>query len=637
MDKLRDVNFVEKILSEIGKSLNVDVNPIKSFFNPLSEARKRKSLPRDGFLAGGAVCNTILSLIDGKKYPINDIDIFVETSARKEGYANRSTKTNVYNAGYNELMSIADRSTSYSIVETEREDLFNWVYINKNGDTHGYQYILEGFDINCCMVGINLSTKELIYTKDFVDFLSHRQLQVVNPYTPCHTSLRLIKKSEELGCYLDIEKEIKYLSQLFLMFDDPYQNGMNTVFGNFFSEKYKDLFHSHENKISQYFELLTFVEAKKKGFLKMNSMIRNKVMDVSEIPQDFINSWTKKDNLFTFYPKKYVKPEHYVNYIPSSCRGPIALKKLWEVFERSGKSDVKKSEMILSNPSTAHFFFAVENFYKCDFNEKNVEEFQKLVGSNQNIINTIIKTKLNLQESINFIKLLKSISNKESILFVDIILERLSEKCGQITKEVLMDREFLKVIFEEEKIKRSSILTEPQDLNDFEYRLNVYELITEYDLMFGSRTLHNCMSNPAQDYAGKIKNKHCKLFLIETDNNYSGLELEYDMMGFKLKTLLGVTNQNPCEKHVFLANYLINYLNHQYWTIRSNEIIDKLNKNMSVLSDKVKGSADNKIMKLGLLNSVNRLMYDYTIPGNINQNDVIGLNNTDVFEQPLPF
>ena len=161
MDKLRDVNFVEKILSEIGKSLNVDVNPIpiKSFFNPLSEARKRKSLPRDGFLAGGAVCNTILSLIDGKKYPINDIDIFVETSLRKEGYANRSTKTNVHDAGYNELMSIADRSSSYSIVETEREDLFNWVYVNKNGDKSGYQYILEGFDINCCMVGINLSTK----------------------------------------------------------------------------------------------------------------------------------------------------------------------------------------------------------------------------------------------------------------------------------------------------------------------------------------------------------------------------------------------------------------------------------------------------------------------------------------------
>ena len=30
-------------------------------------------------------------------------------------------------------------------------------------------------------------------------------------------------------------------------------------------------------------------------------------------------------------------------------------------------------------------------------------------------------------------------------------------------------------------------------------------------------------------------------------------------------------------------------------------------------------------------------MYDYAIPGNINQNDIIGLNNTDVFEQPLPF
>ena len=43
-----------------------------------------------------------------------------------------------------------------------------------------------------------------------------------------------VEATQNLVSRIDIEKEIKYLSQLFLMFDDPYQNGMNTVFGNFF-------------------------------------------------------------------------------------------------------------------------------------------------------------------------------------------------------------------------------------------------------------------------------------------------------------------------------------------------------------------------------------------------------------------
>ncbi len=35
-------------------------------------------LPNEGVLAGGAVANTILSLLDKREYPINDIDIFIE-------------------------------------------------------------------------------------------------------------------------------------------------------------------------------------------------------------------------------------------------------------------------------------------------------------------------------------------------------------------------------------------------------------------------------------------------------------------------------------------------------------------------------------------------------------------------------
>ena len=42
----------------------------------LAKLSKHVELPQTGFLAGGAVANTILSMEWGSDYPINDLDIF---------------------------------------------------------------------------------------------------------------------------------------------------------------------------------------------------------------------------------------------------------------------------------------------------------------------------------------------------------------------------------------------------------------------------------------------------------------------------------------------------------------------------------------------------------------------------------
>jgi hypothetical protein len=243
MDILKEEKIVDRILSKMTQLCGIDTTPVKVFSNPLSVAKKSRILPLHGFIAGGAISNTILSLMDGKDYPINDIDIFYETDENSsQDSSNRTDKINLFSGGYGELIAIDSRSDSYSIVTTEREDIINNVYVRRSsspiiGDDN-LLFILKGFDINCCMVGIDIETNRLVYTKDFEDFLKHRQLMVINPYTPCHTSMRLLKKKDELNCYLDVDKEMKYLSQVFLMFIDPYAKGMKKVFANFFSEKY---------------------------------------------------------------------------------------------------------------------------------------------------------------------------------------------------------------------------------------------------------------------------------------------------------------------------------------------------------------------------------------------------------------
>ncbi len=625
MEILKDKDVVNKILNKLKQLGGLIHPPVKTFINPLSVSNKFKRLPEKGFLAGGAICNTILSLIDGKDYPINDIDIFYEVDFKicGDGLSSRSSENNLHMNNYEELMSIENRGISYSIVSTEIDGIFNYVNIRKIyndlDDTTKYSHIIRSFDINCTMVGIDLVTNELVYTKEFEEFIRTRQLMVCNPYTPCHSSLRLIKKRDELGCYLDIDKEMRFLSQIFNIYVNPYTNDLKRRFGNFFSEKYKDLYDKYKDIISEYFEMINFVDINERKYKEEHN---------SDVPLYLLKEWSDKSHLHTLIPIKYNTPEKYLSYIPESIKNPLSVKKLWDLFERSNKSDIKKAEMVLSNEFTRHFFFVVDNFYKCDFNEKNVEEFNKIL-KNKNIFLGVIKSaNLNLQETLNFSKVISNISNKGSHLFVDIILDRIMEMFGNVNKDILMDTEFIKSVYESEKQKRCVFLTNPLNLEEFEFKSNVYELLNEYDLMYASRILHNCMANTSQSYISKIKSGKHKLFLIETENSYSGLEILYNGFGFTSKTLLGINNENPCEKHVHISNYLINYLNHQELIKNRDNTIKKLEEKMSNLSDKVKNSSDT--LKQQVIGDINRFNV-------YNINDIHLMGEFEPFNPELPF
>jgi hypothetical protein len=594
MSILKEELIVDKILNKLMSMTGVKPALVKTYHKSLVEPEKNVvRLPKTGFIAGGAICNVILSMIDGKDYPINDIDVFYETNVpNTDNTSNRNTETNVYVGPYSELMSLDSRHMSYKIIDTDREGIFNNVFINKVGDSYDvtdFSFVLKGFDINCCMIGIDLSNKKLLYTKDFEEFLTTRQLMVSNPYTPCHTSLRLLKKKEELNVYLNIEKEMNFLSQVYHLFDNPFKSGM----GNFFSEKYKDLYNKYKDVISEYFELLSYTEAKRRSFISVNG-------PDAMIPNELVGRWTMLHNLYAFYPKKYGKGETYLDFIPNSCRGPISLKKIWNVFERSSKSEIRKAELILSDDRSKHFFFSIEGFHKCDFNEKNIEEFNKIVHNNQILIDCIVKGKLNLQEALDFFSRMKKIICKDNVLFIEMVINNVNESPTGITKSKLMDNKYLSSIFEDEKIKRSKLLTTPLDLKDFEYGSNVYELVTEYDLLFASKKLHNCMANPAQNYDKKIKRNQTKLFLIETENNYSGLELTHNDLGFTFKTILGINNVPAVGRHKTLGAYLINFLNHRFWMLKSNEILNKLDENKVFLSNSLKSSSDDVKLKCGV-------------------------------------
>ena len=62
MNLLKETDIVEQILLKLSKV---------------------STIPNEGFLAGGAVANTLLNMKWGSEYPINDLDIFVESEQNK--------------------------------------------------------------------------------------------------------------------------------------------------------------------------------------------------------------------------------------------------------------------------------------------------------------------------------------------------------------------------------------------------------------------------------------------------------------------------------------------------------------------------------------------------------------------------
>ena len=151
-------------------------NIVEQILQKLSEV---DSIPNDGFLAGGAVANTLLNMKYNKVYPINDLDIFIESKEDgSERLVSTPLRTNnlVIENGYYECSIAYDHGSNYRILEVSREGLLNWITISRVSDRENvkdYNYILNGFDFNCCQVGIDLNNNKLYYTEEFVEFFKY--------------------------------------------------------------------------------------------------------------------------------------------------------------------------------------------------------------------------------------------------------------------------------------------------------------------------------------------------------------------------------------------------------------------------------------------------------------------------------
>lgn len=553
------------------------------------------TLPDKGFLAGGAVANTLLKMKYHKKefigndiihsrhgdlYPINDLDIFVETEGEKIKNYNTPIRSKelIMKEGYYAGEIDYDDGSSYRILKVERDELLNIITVSRVMDKENnkdYQYILKGFDFNCCQVGIDLSTAEIYYTPEFKKFLENKQLDVTSVYTPAHTAIRLFKKIKELDCYCDVEKCMEFLSQP-LIYNVRWRLVPNQ-WGFYFGEKYKDLFMEHFSKLKKYFKLVRFFDDKKTMWQVRNEDLSPKPKDEkhivnwldpkNSIPTEQLLKWSKfNDIIWALKPIKYDKPNmEILDKAYAGYSSPIAFMNAYNYINgQMKKSLINKCTLIFENSSELKKILMINSdFADCDFTKNHIKELESFGETYKYFTTFILKYKFNLQESLTFFKAIKKILNKEGEWMSPIIEEYLQKGNKNIRPTYKSMCEYIK----EYKKLMSKPLCEPLiDISKINLPkdVEVKEIISETEMQWAGNKLKNCINNIGQGYKDKIQSGLVKIFVIMTPNSTSAVEYHLDKLN-SLEVnefqLLSTCNRKPSQYHRLIADMLTNNIN----------------------------------------------------------------------------
>jgi hypothetical protein len=530
-------------------------------------------LPKDGFLAGGSVANMLLSLYhDGTpwRFNVNDVDIFRPTSeeieVEGEDMLNKgitvNTELNVMDEGYGHTF-IEEDGTYYKVLSSERFGLINEVKcLISHGHYGGNQervipepptdnpdkymfsvtynepkipnvdpdndIILRGFDLNCCQAGVDLSNGVLHYTKEFVEFLKSKQVLVIIPYTPFHTSVRMVKKMKLYGdfCYCDLDYEMRYLTEAKCI-DDACQ---------FFGKENYDKFMENVDILGEYIRIepVNFrympMEYKQKYF--PNNLMDSLRYDDVEVSEEH--------KLWSY---DFIKDIEYINVELDKIH---LLKRVWELqYRPMKKSHVNKINSILSFEKTDfscleycdesqtipyHIQRLISNdgYYDCDFTDKHLNVIRTFVNEHRRIRGLLYKSG-NIQEQYNNVMLIKRIVKQEGVWVVG-VLETLGN--DMMNSQTKMTEEWIYGLIEKEKKRMSTPLVEPLKLDGFKYRKYVTELTTPISLRKEGEKMGHCVGG----YSSNIENGHSRIFHIEVDGIGSTLEVRLLESQWELNT-----------------------------------------------------------------------------------------------------
>ena len=230
----------------------------------IDRIKSQWGLPLHGFVAGGSIANIVWELVSGNKAIVNDIDIFIfdgieeNLDTDKKSLFNYQEKETKYYEDYNGMNFNNYTKDFYSIVESERDEMFNTIRYRSN--TADPSLIIKSFDINATRIGYDIDNDKLYWTSEFEEFLRTGELKITNLMTPSHTAVRIAKKSQELKAKLD-EFEFK-LCQYAIQYRFIDRIKLR------FRERYLEMCREYKDVLSKYFNLSRDLEAEEYVFSK---------------------------------------------------------------------------------------------------------------------------------------------------------------------------------------------------------------------------------------------------------------------------------------------------------------------------------------------------------------------------------
>lgn len=478
-----------------------------------------------GFLAGGAVSNIIYSLIYGGEPVVRDIDIFnyIDNNDGWDVDYDEDTTIEVHGRGitdcdqYGNLYIRSDGD--FSVMRShKRVGVLNYVDVSIGSSKPIFNkdmILLNGFDLNCCQSGLDLVGGKILYTKHFLKFLKTRELLVTTPISPLQTAIRMLRKVKDLGCYCNINNEIKLLQHVMFCDRIPNKIGPETygkcieykdVIDKFFNIKNKDKdTYEYYPKLERYdlimiirdaLSLLNYwrvvngnvCENKKKKFKKIINKIYEKgVGDINKYHECFVTRTNFRDHISgnDNYKNLFNSEVHIIHHI------------IWN--------------HLLTNV----------NYYDCDFHDKHIDYVVDFLD-NHSFMSRIFRfcDGLTLQTQYEIIKTIKTLSNKfggwvigelESVDVSHLYYFGVSDN----KKQWLLD------FIESVNNKSSMDIVEPLDISNFEYKNCVRELTSTKQLREEGFMMGHCVGG----YTNNLSNGVSRIFHIDCDGIGSTLEV----------------------------------------------------------------------------------------------------------------
>jgi hypothetical protein len=198
-------------------------------------------MPDVGIVAGQSVASLILRRL-GRPGPVNDIDVFLIRPLQRQWSEERRAMPRLVYAAVDgtgrhagePMMGIWGHAWGEygdAIVHSHRAFYARIGHVSRTGLLNQIEYEVEAeegcdalalitghFDLNCVQVAIDLETGRLSFTDAFNDFLHNSQLFITNGNTPVSSLGRLVRKTQELGAYCDLETEGRFAAASALLF-----------------------------------------------------------------------------------------------------------------------------------------------------------------------------------------------------------------------------------------------------------------------------------------------------------------------------------------------------------------------------------------------------------------------------------